>query len=241
MREADEGTTWCHTIGKRFDFAAGRRLRGGDVQGRTFWVDVELSAETLTGPGFVCDFAELAPLGHYLDENFDHTILNDVVDWTPTNTALSTHVAGWFRECLEPMLRARLVRVQVREDDPMLDEPAGEPRLWFGSAHHLPSLPPGHKCSRPHGHSFGAAVELVGGSEDAREDLLDELVLYVRTELHDRDLNKVLPVEPTSERLAEHLGRWVIAAAGDDVRLVSARVMESRRTWATWAPGGEGR
>lgn len=241
MREEDEGTNSCHTIGKRFDFAAGRRLPGDQVQGRTFVVDVELTAETLTGPGFVCDFAELAPLGRYLDETFDHRILDDVVEGTPTNAALSAHLTGWFRECLEPKLRARLLRVHVTEDVPMLDEPVGDWRLWFGSAHHLPSLPADHKCHRPHGHSFGAAIDLVGGSEEAREDLLDELVLYVRTELHDRDLNAVLPFEPTSERLAEHLGRWVTAAAGDDVRLVSARVMESRRTWASWSPGGDRR
>ncbi len=32
----------------------------------------------------------------------------------------------------------------------------------FESAHHLPKVPPGHKCGRIHGHSFRAEVHVTG-------------------------------------------------------------------------------
>jgi 6-pyruvoyltetrahydropterin/6-carboxytetrahydropterin synthase len=81
----------------------------------------------------------------------------------------------------------------------------------FEAAHRLPNVPPGHKCSRLHGHSFQVAVHLAGPVDDhtgwvrdfgdiscAMAPLLEVLDHYY--------LNEIDGLEnPTSEVLA----RWL--------------------------------
>lgn len=55
-----------YRIGKQFGFQATRTGRDGVPDGSGFVVELILAAGELTGPGFVVDFAALAPLGHYL-------------------------------------------------------------------------------------------------------------------------------------------------------------------------------
>ncbi|WP_235854189.1 6-pyruvoyl trahydropterin synthase family protein [Nonomuraea aridisoli] len=67
------------TIGKTFTFEASHRLHGlpdghkcARLHGHSYQVAVELTADQLTGPGFVTGFGDLSPFGTYLAECFDH-------------------------------------------------------------------------------------------------------------------------------------------------------------------------
>lgn len=81
-------------------------------------------------------------------------------------------------------------------------------RFRFESAHRLPMVPPDHKCSRVHGHSFRIDVTLEGEVDPAMGWLVDfgEIAARVepvlRQELDHRLLNDVPGLEnPTSEVL----------------------------------------
>lgn len=111
-----------YRIGKRFSFDAAHVLHGlparhkcARLHGHTYTVEVELSGRRLTEPGFVTDFGDLAPFQSYLDENFDHRLLNDVVDVEPTSELLAEHFYGWCVAHLEPVIGSRLVAVRVSE------------------------------------------------------------------------------------------------------------------------------
>jgi 6-pyruvoyltetrahydropterin/6-carboxytetrahydropterin synthase len=111
------------SIGKRFTFDAAHVLHGlpaghkcGRLHGHTYTVELHLQAETLIAPGFVTDFADLAPFGRYLDEQFDHRLLNDVLAAEPTSEELAAHFFAWCAQYLAPTLSGgRIVAVRVSE------------------------------------------------------------------------------------------------------------------------------
>lgn len=114
----------------------------------------------------------------------------------------------------------------------------------FEAAHHLPGLPEGHKCARPHGHSYTAEVTVVTGAEltgpgfvvDFAE--LAALGTYLDAAFDHRDLNAVLPVASTSENLAAHLYQWctVNLTLPAGVRVEKVRVSETASTFAEYIP-----
>ena len=113
-----------HRIGKRFTFSASHQLPGlpeghqcGRLHGHNYTVEVVLEADQLTGPGFVCDFGDLAPMKKYLDATFDHRHLNDAIDVPPTSENLAVHLAGWFITHVEPAISGRLSAVRVSETE----------------------------------------------------------------------------------------------------------------------------
>jgi 6-pyruvoyltetrahydropterin/6-carboxytetrahydropterin synthase len=114
----------------------------------------------------------------------------------------------------------------------------------FEAAHRLPGLPAGHKCSRPHGHSYTvevivAAGELAGPGFVADFADLTPLRGYLAGELDHRDLNDVLDIEPTSENLARYLYDWCqgnVPLPGT-ARVEAVRVSETPSTWAEYRPG----
>ncbi|WP_374582666.1 6-pyruvoyl tetrahydropterin synthase family protein [Frankia sp. CiP3] len=119
MRRGDGAV---YRIGKRFSFDAAHVLHGlptghkcGRLHGHTYTVDVELSAHRLVDPGFVTDFGDLAPFRVYLAENFDHRLLNDVLDVEPTSELLAEHLFGWCVTHLEPAVTGRFTVVRVSE------------------------------------------------------------------------------------------------------------------------------
>jgi 6-pyruvoyltetrahydropterin/6-carboxytetrahydropterin synthase len=79
------------------------------------------------------------------------------------------------------------------------------------AAHRLPNLPPEHKCSRLHGHSFRVEIHVAGSVEAKSGWIMDFADLKtafapVFDALDHRYLNEVPGLEnPTSE----HLARWV--------------------------------
>jgi 6-pyruvoyltetrahydropterin/6-carboxytetrahydropterin synthase len=81
----------------------------------------------------------------------------------------------------------------------------------FEAAHRLPKVPPDHKCSRLHGHSFKVEIAIAGEVSPETGWLVDFGELHkVWQPLHDRldhhYLNEIEGLEnPTSEVLA----RWI--------------------------------
>lgn len=110
------------TIGKTFDFEAGHRLpslppghKCSRQHGHSYQVEVILTAPTLEAPGFVTDFGCLALFKKFLDAEFDHHNLDEILPFEPTSERLSQFLAGWFIQNVEPDIPGRLVAVRVRE------------------------------------------------------------------------------------------------------------------------------
>lgn len=108
-------------IAKRFTFDASHQLpdlpeghKCGRLHGHTYTVEVVAAAADIAtdGPGFVTDFADLAPLGKYLDATFDHRHLNDAVPFPPTSERLARHLYDWCSNLTLPAgVRVAAVRV----------------------------------------------------------------------------------------------------------------------------------
>jgi 6-pyruvoyltetrahydropterin/6-carboxytetrahydropterin synthase len=110
------------TIGRNFSFEAAHRLpslgpghKCFRPHGHGYHVEVILRAETLTPPGFVTDFGDLAAFGRYLAEELDHRDLNEALPFEPTSEHLARHLAGWFIEHVEPRIPGCLAAVRVAE------------------------------------------------------------------------------------------------------------------------------
>lgn len=114
-------------------------------------------------------------------------------------------------------------------------------RFSFEAAHHLPHLPEGHKCRRPHGHSYQVEVHLASSRLNADGMVLDYAELdpfkrWIATDLDHHDLNEVLaPLLTTAENIAAYL--WTIAERvlplGPHVTLERVVVMETATTTAS--------
>lgn len=109
----------------------------------------------------------------------------------------------------------------------------------FEAGHRLPSLPPEHKCSRQHGHSYQVEVILTAFGLEEPGFVTDfgdlaPLKKFLDAELDHRNLDKILPFEPTSERLAQFLAAWFIQNVEPAIpgRLFAVRVRETERSWA---------
>lgn len=117
-------------------------------------------------------------------------------------------------------------------------------RFGFEAAHHLPGLPPDHKCSRPHGHSYTVEVSLIAEELDETGFVVDFAELsvvgrYLKDTFDHRDLNEVLDVPPTSENLARLIFRWCREniPLPSEVSVALVRVAETTSTYAEYAPG----
>ncbi|WP_326644668.1 6-carboxytetrahydropterin synthase [Streptosporangium sp. NBC_01755] len=113
-----------HTIGKLFDFEAGHRLpslapehKCSRQHGHNYMVEVILTAPVLEEPGFVTDFGDLAPFKKFLDTEFDHHNLHEIMPCEPTSERLAQFLAGWFIQNVEPVIPSQLVAIRVRETE----------------------------------------------------------------------------------------------------------------------------
>jgi 6-pyruvoyltetrahydropterin/6-carboxytetrahydropterin synthase len=111
-----------YRIGKAFSFEAAHHLPGLPAEhkcsrphGHSYTAEVRLTAEVLTGPGFVADFADLAPLGRYLGSTFDHQDLNEVLVIAPTSENLARHLLGWCQDNIPLPPGAGIEAVRVSE------------------------------------------------------------------------------------------------------------------------------
>lgn len=114
----------------------------------------------------------------------------------------------------------------------------------FEAAHSLPHLPEGHKCRRPHGHSYRFRVE-VDGELDERGFVVDyaeigRVVDPLLAILDHHNLNEVMDVPSTSENLAAWLHFRIARSDVLHRRTVRIVVMETANTSATYTdPKGD--
>lgn len=101
----------------------------------------------------------------------------------------------------------------------------------FDAAHHLPKVPPDHKCFRMHGHTY--RVELIcEGEIDERGMVLDYAEITsawrpLEAMLDHHVLNEIEGLEnPTTEMLAP----WILRRV-EISKLVAVRVFESSTTY----------
>ena len=100
------------------------------------------------------------------------------------------------------------------------------------AAHHLPNVPPGHKCARLHGHSFRIELHLSGPSDPQAGWVMDFAdvkaafkPIYDRLDHH--YLNDIPGLDnPTSEQLAT----WIWDQAKPVLPLLSAIVVHETCT-----------
>jgi 6-pyruvoyltetrahydropterin/6-carboxytetrahydropterin synthase len=79
-------------------------------------VEVTLvTADVLSGPGFVVDFAELEELREYLNASFDHRDLNTVLDLPATSENLARWVYQWCAQHLALPDGVLVEKVRVSE------------------------------------------------------------------------------------------------------------------------------
>ena len=91
-------------IRKQFGFEAAHRLVGlpdghkcGRLHGHSYKVEVVLQSAELNEHGFVVDYGELSAFGAYLDHTFDHTYINEVVNFQTSAENLSRHFFKWCK------------------------------------------------------------------------------------------------------------------------------------------------
>lgn len=125
----------------------------------------------------------------------------------------------------------------------------------FDAAHHLPSLPPEHKCHRMHGHTYRVEIVLESHRElDQHGMVIDYAVIAedwqrIHDQLDHRVLNEVMDDPPTTEILVRWITRqWLLTAKSTAMTrqidnhgimakvevafLRRVRVYESATTWA---------
>ncbi|MFQ6197716.1 6-carboxytetrahydropterin synthase [Streptomyces sp. NPDC000405] len=214
-----------YRIAKTFRFEATRSAPGRGLDGHSFTAEVVLGADELTGPGFVADFGELAPVRQYVDANFDHRLLDDVIGSPATNEKIADRLQTWCREYLPPDVAARVETVAIRTGRPQADAATS---VGFGASHQLGGLPEGHQCGRMHGHSY-LVSPVPGGT------LPPQVRAYTASALAGRVLNEVVPFEPTSELLARHLFEHALDAGSRPVPGI--RVSETASSWAEYRVG----
>ena len=106
-----------YTISKEYHFSAAHYVPAlpddhpcKRMHGHNYTVSIEMRSEELNEAGFVRDIKELDEFKNYLDDNFDHRLLNDVVEQDRVSTEyLARHFFDW---CKEKWPEVSAVRVQ---------------------------------------------------------------------------------------------------------------------------------
>jgi len=110
----------------------------------------------------------------------------------------------------------------------------------FEAAHSLPHLPPDHKCSRLHGHSYRFRVECTGPMDD-RGFVIDyaeisEAVKPIIERLDHQNINQFIRPS-TAENLAKMIYQWL----SSDLDCLSGIVVyETANTSVIYRPNASG-
>ncbi|MGH3808435.1 MAG: 6-pyruvoyl trahydropterin synthase family protein [Pseudonocardiaceae bacterium] len=113
----------------------------------------------------------------------------------------------------------------------------------FSASHRLDGLDPGHPCSRDHGHNYTVRVALAADELDGTGFVADfhrlgPVKQYIAEALDHRNLNEVLPFQPSCECLARHFFDWCSANLEPALvqRLHHTAVSETATSWAVYSP-----
>jgi 6-pyruvoyltetrahydropterin/6-carboxytetrahydropterin synthase len=94
-----------HTISKEFHFSAAHILSGlreghpcGRLHGHNYVIIVELQGDDLDDNGFIQDYGELKPIGEFIDNNWDHQFLNDLMPVNPTAENMAEYLFNRFAD-----------------------------------------------------------------------------------------------------------------------------------------------
>ena len=93
-----------YTITKEFHFSASHELKNLPenhqffrLHGHNYIVKVELQSDDLNEYDFVQDYGELSKIKKYIDDNFDHRHLNEVMDHVnPTAELIAKYLYDLF-------------------------------------------------------------------------------------------------------------------------------------------------
>lgn len=106
-----------YKISKQFTFSASHILERlpqehpcARMHGHNYVVTVHLKSQELNETGFVKDYRELSYIKEYLDNNFDHRHLNDILEFNPT----AEHIAKYLYDIFKPEL-PELYAIEVSE------------------------------------------------------------------------------------------------------------------------------
>lgn len=123
-----------YTIAKTFEFSAAHHLpelpeghKCRNQHGHNFAVTLVLAAEELDQYGFVMDYAGLASVREFIDNNLDHKDLNEVLEFDPTAESL----AAWMYDVVRTGI-PQLHTVVVQETGKTMAAytPYDQPIVW---------------------------------------------------------------------------------------------------------------
>jgi 6-pyruvoyltetrahydropterin/6-carboxytetrahydropterin synthase len=93
-----------YRIGISYEFEAAHFLtevpethKCSRMHGHNYVVEIEMASESLNEEGFVIDYFNIKPIKTFIDENWDHRVLNEVVDFNPTVENLARFLFKKFR------------------------------------------------------------------------------------------------------------------------------------------------
>ena len=96
----------------------------------------------------------------------------------------------------------------------------------FEAAHHLPNVPPGHKCGRLHGHSFRVEIGVSGPMDQHSGWVTDFATIQTAFEplLKELDHNYLNEVEGLENPTSENIAIWIwnrLAPTLDDLSSIT--------------------
>lgn len=91
-----------------FDVPEGHKC--GRIHGHNYVVVVELESEVLDEVGFVKDYFDIKPIKTFIDENWDHRLRNECVDFNPT----VENIAKFLYDEFKPQFK-ELSAITIRE------------------------------------------------------------------------------------------------------------------------------
>lgn len=113
----------CWRIEKEFKFEAAHQLLNlpeghqcGRLHGHSYTVTVAIESNELQREGWIKDFGELGPLKGYINTNFDHKFLNDLLPST-TSESLAQHFYLWCKSNIDLPLNANWAWTRVSETE----------------------------------------------------------------------------------------------------------------------------
>jgi 6-pyruvoyltetrahydropterin/6-carboxytetrahydropterin synthase len=102
-------------IKKAYAFSASHHLTGlpddhqcARLHGHNYIVEIVLESAGLNEVGFVKDYGDLKPIKEWLDDNFDHRNLNDILDFNPTSELFAKYILDSWRLTYEQLIAVRV-------------------------------------------------------------------------------------------------------------------------------------